>query len=810
MRGQVKAPDKRLSKYALLLIDMRFPCSSIPGCVMRIKSKLRAICILLAIVPVVVVVMVIGWNAYQSGRVAIEEQAKAQLVSIRDIKKQQIESYFGFIEKQIQTFANDRMIIEAMKDLNTSFSDARQQANIEGTEQQRQSLRTYYSDEFSAEYKRRNSQRSPNVDLLINVLDDDSINHQYQYIKNNPNPLGSKDLLIDAGDGSDYGRHHRRYHPHIRDYLTKFEYYDIFLVSADSGDIIYSVFKELDFSTSLIDGPYADSGIGEAFRRANASNQLGFVALTDFAPYLPSYQDPAAFIASPIMDGEVKVGVLIFQMPIDRINFVMTHEQNWKNFGLGDSGETYLVGADFSMRSMSRFLIEDAQGYFDLLENETSVPKELLAAIRAKSTSIGLQPVESIGAKAAISGESGYKIFPDYRGVNVLSAYSPLAIPGLNWAIMSEMDEAEAFRASSALKLAIFTLAAGSLVVVLILAVLIAGVVAGQITRPLEAFSNTITEINNSDNLASRVDVVGNDEIALSADAINSLLNKFQETIVFLINTIKQLKESSSDMAAQTLLLKEVAGRQQCQSEQVATAATEMAASANEVARSAEHTSQETQKANELGKNGNQVVAASIENTKKLATNVEATKEALNQVAQYSSNIGMVLQVIQDISEQTNLLALNAAIEAARAGEQGRGFAVVADEVRTLAKRTKDSTEEINSTINELQGGIKHTIAAIEQSNQQTQVNVDEVTGLGQSLSLVTTHLQSISDMNIQIAAAVTEQLATADEISQSIVEVSDASRETASAAEKTSTVGQRIDNLSTELQHFVEIFKVK
>ena len=238
--------------------------------------------------------------------------------------------------------------------------------------------------------------------------------------------------------------------------MTKFGYYDIFLADPETGDLVYTVFKELDFSTSMIDGPYAKSGIGQAFEGANTGTTTETVTITDFAPYGPAYQDQAGFIASPIFDGEQKIGVLIFQMPIDIVNSIMTNDGKWSEVGLGGPGETYLIGEDSTMRNQSRFLIEDQPNYLKIIQ-ASGLPKHIIELINAKHTSIGLQPIKTKGAEAALSGTTGFEIFPDYRGVSVMSAYSPLSIQGLSWAIMSEIDEAEAFRGVHTLQHEIMT-----------------------------------------------------------------------------------------------------------------------------------------------------------------------------------------------------------------------------------------------------------------------------------------------------------------------------------------------------------------
>lgn len=159
--------------------------------------------------------------------------------------------------------------------------------------------------------------------------------------------MGSKEVL-DAGKGlSAYHGIHAKYHPAIRSYLSSFGYYDIFIVDIDTANIIYSVFKELDFGTSLLKGPNAQSNFGDCFRKASELNE-GEYALVDFAQYMPSYEAPASFIGTPIFDGDQKIAVAIFQMPLDRISTVMSI-----NSGLGETGESYLVGGDKLMRSDS-------------------------------------------------------------------------------------------------------------------------------------------------------------------------------------------------------------------------------------------------------------------------------------------------------------------------------------------------------------------------------------------------------------------------------------------------------------------------
>jgi len=218
---------------------------------MKLKQKMVVGSIALAIIPMAIASFAISLIAQNTAGEEISKQARDKLVAVREIKKVQIEDYFGTIRKQLLTLSNDRMVIDAMREFKPAFRQFRQEAMAGGTisadtiNRYRSQLRTYYAKDFGGEYSKRNLGESPDVGAMLDGLDADSIAMQYQYIKANSNPLGDKHKLDHPGDKSSYSRLHNKYHPHIRDFLDKFGYYDIFLVDSDSGDIVYSVFKEL-------------------------------------------------------------------------------------------------------------------------------------------------------------------------------------------------------------------------------------------------------------------------------------------------------------------------------------------------------------------------------------------------------------------------------------------------------------------------------------------------------------------------------------------------------------------------------------
>ena len=331
---------------------------------MQLKLKLIVIFLAIGFFPLTV----IGVISYIGSKNALINQTTEQIIGIRDARKAQLQNFFRQNENNLKTLSKSKMTVLATREFIKNF----------------------------------------------HKLGEDSVRNLY--IFNNPNPVGEKLNLDYATDGSNYSKTHKLYHQVFRDYLDTFGYYDIFIVDPETGHIVYTVFKEDDFGTSLTDGKYNNTNIASNYISANESAVPDYTAITDMEPYEPSSGAPAAFISTPVFDGSKKIGVLIFQINISQINKVMMEKS-----GLGETGETYLVGTDYLMRSNSRFA-----------KNEESF------VLKTK--------VESETVKKALAGTTGVKQVNDYRNVPVLSAYSPAEIQGLDWAIMGEMDKQEILR----------------------------------------------------------------------------------------------------------------------------------------------------------------------------------------------------------------------------------------------------------------------------------------------------------------------------------------------------------------------------
>jgi methyl-accepting chemotaxis protein len=330
------------------------------------------------------------------------------------------------------------------------------------------------------------------------------------------------------------------------------------------------------------------------------------------------------------------------------------------------------------------------------------------------------------------------------------------------------------------------------------------------VTGPLQRVIARIEDIADGDgDLTARIEVTSTDELGHLAAAFNRFVEKLQGIISEIAGSTTQLAAAAEEMSAITHETSNALASQQSEVEQVATAMNEMSATAQDVARNAAHAAEAAQEANSQASQGTRVITSTIAGIRGLANEVQQASAVISQLEADTDSIGTVLDVIRGIAEQTNLLALNAAIEAARAGEQGRGFAVVADEVRTLAQRTQHSTREIQGMIERLQTGSQQAVQVMEKGCAQARGSVDQAANAETSLSAITSSIVRILDMNTQIASAAEEQTAVAEEINRSMTNVNDLTEQTAGGAQQTASAVTELARLATRLDDLVGQFKV-
>jgi len=388
--------------------------------------------LLVSLVPLALM----GYATYRSAAASLKEEARNKLELVREITVKQVERYFSGMHDHIKVLADDPATRAALGDFREGFRTLLQDDSVTEPEQSqaRRDLGAWYAGEFASRYKAENDKDLP-MEGITATLGDAAVWLQDLYIRRNENPLGSKDLLDAAADPSAYSKAHGRHHPFFRNVLKKFGLLDLLVVDAASGDVIYTVSKEIDFATSLRNGAHAETNLGKVFRQAAGAGRGDVAFFGLFGPYLPSYGEAAGFIAAPILEGRKVVGVLIFQLPLDRINEVVGG-----TLGLGKTGETYAIGPDRLFRTDSRFL-------------ERLGVKSTICNPKFK---VDTMPVIDV----LDHGGSGTALTLNYRREPVLSSWGPAIVhkgdgPGnddVRWAIVSEIDSAEIAAPVSALK----------------------------------------------------------------------------------------------------------------------------------------------------------------------------------------------------------------------------------------------------------------------------------------------------------------------------------------------------------------------
>lgn len=765
--------------------------------------------ILLAIsISVLVALIANSWVSTalstQDMRSALLEEAKNKLTASRTQVTSRVEDYFNRIDGQITTLANNVSTVSATNAFSESFDRYSEQRSINmGTA--RSSVESYYRNDFAGEYRNQNSD-SVDFDAMHRSLDATTIALQFDFIADNPNPLGSKDQLYELGNTSDYSNVHAQYHDTFRNFLQTFGYYDIFIVEPENGYIVYSVYKELDYATSLLSGPYANSGIGEAFKAA-LNKRKGETYLTDFDKYLPSYNNAASFKSTPIYDGSDLVGVLIFQMPIDALNNIMTQEQQWRDRGFGESGEIYLVGEDNTLRNESRFFVEDKSGYLQILKQ-----RRVKAAdqIDVKNTSISLQPVTTEGVSQALSGRVGFAIFDDYRGVSVLSSFGPVNIGGRTWAIMSEIDEAEAFAAADDLGVSIASTSVFVTIVLVLISFGMAFFLTRYLLRPIDIIAEQFDALNSGE--ADLNVHISNSRIP-EIDRVSDGFNTFIKNIKTIIDAVKVSAEMISSSCKQLSLNTEESSKaaraQNEEAQNVSESIAQFNSALQEVSENSEVAAANTNECKIQASDNAQNANDAVKNIKTLVDEVTVSADTLRDLREEVSNISDVLNVINGIADQTNLLALNAAIEAARAGEHGRGFAVVADEVRQLASKTQQSTVEIQTKIGQLTTVTNTAVTSMEKASEGAGAGIDLVKGISDMLKLFSQRIDELALINETVASATEEQRSTCQSINENIEQVKDSSKSLSVASEEIDNTALGLAQIANGLQEQVNKFSV-
>jgi methyl-accepting chemotaxis protein len=713
-----------------------------------LNLTLRAKLIGLLAVVVTVPLAINSTYAYRKSSDGLQREVIAKLEAARSIKADAVKRYFENAENMISTCANDITTVTALKEFRDGFYNLRQDRKLSAVDLIAfdAAVKTYYDKDFSAEYEKQLTKK-PELAQVYSKLDTHSKVAQYTYIASNSNPLGSKHKLDRQTDESRFSKSHGRFHPVFREYLTKFSLYDIFLID-ESGRIVYTVFKELDFSTSLAEGPYASTNLGEAYRRASTAAR-GTSILTDYKQYFPSYEAPASFIASPVFDGDKRIGVVAFQMPLDRLSNIMAERS-----GMGTSGETFLVGPDFLLRS-DTFLNKDV---FNVVNSFRNPDK---ASVRTPTI------------EKALNGEAGHEVTKSYAGVEVISSYAPFKVGDTTWAFVANLSVDEALEAAVSLRNAMMWIAGLTLVI----GMFVAYVTSSRLSSTIEKIAHRLQESADLVSVSSREISSVSGQLS---EAATEQASSLQETVSS-INEISSMVKRNAQAAESSTL---VSGK----SRQAASAGKEtveiMMKSIGEVAQS------------------NEVIMKQM-----LESN-----QNISEIVRVISEIGEKTKVINDIVFQTKLLSFNASVEAARAGEHGKGFAVVAEEVGNLASMSGEAAKEItgmlDSSVQRVSKIVEETRSKVsglvEMGKAKVEQGIKTAKACGEALDEILKHASSVNDLVSEISVASKEQAQGVEEVNKAMSQLDQVTQQNTSVAQESAQMSARLNTQAVQLRGFV------
>jgi methyl-accepting chemotaxis protein len=693
-----------------------------------------------------------------------QERATDTMRAVMLERAQRVENEFTYLQNKFALFASDTLVTDAATAFIPAFDALPAESKV--TPKQASQGMTAY---FDSEYRPRLTDagvpyRGSNTYLPANPAGQIA---QAAYISSNPSPVGSKHEFEAASEETAYNTAHAEFHSSIRGYLDTFDAYDIFIVNP-TGDIVYSVFKEADYATNLRNGPYSTTNLAEAFNEG-LKLSAGHIYTTDYAFYEPSYGAPAIFMSSPIFSNGTRIGVACIQMPVQKIDPLVAGT-------IGKTGHTWLVSNDQTLRS----------------------------AFKGSDKSVISTRMESEAAKLAAGGESGDLVQMSDSGTQTLAVFAPLNVPGLDWGIVGEYDMAEVIAPATAMKknLAIEIFIAMAIIIPL------AFLFSRSFVRPILRVVAHTQRLAAGD-FSQRLNIQRKDELGKLAEAADDMTAQIGSMISDVSGAAHEVAGAATQIAATSEQMSRGLDNQEQQTNESSAAVEELSSSIASVADKSAHAAQAAANAGAEAEEGGKVVADTISEIRGIAQQVRQSVQAVDALGVKSEAIGEIIAVINDIADQTNLLALNAAIEAARAGEHGRGFAVVADEVRKLAERTTTATEQVSKSIREIQNDTQSAIEQIEQGSSRVENGVKMASNAGGSLERIVEASKLLQSMVDDIAHAIEEQTIGAQQIAEATSSIVEVTRESASAASEANSAASNLSQQAERLLSMTSQFTV-
>lgn len=721
----------------------------------RMTAKLPVAFVLLSLS----VALSLSWLNYKEFKSSLLQQTQAKLEILTVERSLAMGNWFESLDSKVASYASDPTVIQAIQGFNSTFG------------------------------------------LL---MDDPVADLHKAYIDENPNPVGEKDLFDRAPASIPYNFQHENFHPFFRDIKNRLSLYDVFLFDTD-GNLLYSVYKETDFATNFLTGPYANSGLAAAFE-TSLTLPVGETVFNDVKPYEPSYGAPAGFIATPVENAQgTIIGVFAVQLALGAVSDVIARAD-----GLGETGELTMLAPDMLARSESRF--DNRHATLDPLTPNQSVIDAFKTGVSTYANDVNLNGALSIGVARVID------------------------ILGKNWVLVGEFELSEVYAIAKQERNKVFVLTLAAMLLVALVGWFISKTFTdpltsivqamqkigdrdynftipdtrrkdeiGDLSRTLElmadrlrAFDQKLIEENEkADAQRYAVDELGSGLRRLAAGDFTKPLEQtfaaeydalradYNNSVKSVGSTIQNLKQFSKMIGNQTEKMGEEALELSRRTENQAATLEETAAAIDQITSKIAESTQELKSAEKL-------IYEVDEDAKKGRSVVENTTSAMGEIEKSSKEIGSIIRVVDDIAFQTNLLALNAGVEAARAGDAGRGFAVVAAEVRQLAMRSTEAVSQIKELVTTSATNVETGVALVRDTE-------------GMLLEIVN-RIETISTLIASVSAGATDQAGSITEINVGVTNLDRVTQQNAMMVDNSTN---NVRALQSEAANLLELLKL-
>ncbi len=552
-------------------------------------------------------------------------------------------------------------------------------------------------------------------------------------------------------------------------------YSDLFLLSPDNGYVMYSVEREDDLGEKLSSGALKNSGLAQVWRQVVEKNKE---VMVDFSLYAPSNNEPSIFIGAPVKKDNKLIGVVVLQLNIEQLDKLMEVQS-----GMGATGQIYLVGEDYLMRTNS------------ILEEEPTILT---------------QKVRTTAVEEGIKDLAGEYIGFDYNNTEVLSAYSHVGLDeafgvDFEWVIVAEESTAEAFAPIRALQKRIITIGVG----LVLLAIVLGFIVARSIARPLNDLSEKFARMADGDLTIEVEPSRRSDEVGILVNSAGTMLTTLKEQTGAIIDSANNLASCIGEITATASQLAAGASETSSTISEVSATVEEIRHTAklsSEKATQVEHDSEEM---NQVAVEGEESSQQAVKGMKKINDEMEYIAESIVNLSEQTQNIGEIIGAVNDLSDQSNLLSVNASIEAAKAGEYGKGFAVVAQEVKSLAEQSKDATGQIKNILSDIQKATSTAVMATERGSKAVESGVGLTENSGQTISTLQLNIDDASQAASQINASSQQQLAGMEQLVTAMENIKEATSQNVGAARQLEDATHDLSDLGHKLNEISAKFTI-